>query len=381
MNHFKKAAFLSLFYFFHFGTLGIFIPFVALYLKTSGFSGSEIGIFITIVSVVKFLFTNKWTKIYNSISYKKLFLITAIIVSNSSVILLIFSNYLAVFLSFVIYSVARVGILPVIDHISNEFSRQSGIEYGKIRLFGSIGFIVFTTLTGLLVDYFDINVFIIMSVLTGLLSAISISFVHLFDIDDDKKNNLNKKLSFDFKLILFASLIYFIPLTFFHNFMNIKVQYLNSSQTTAGIIWSVGICAEILLMFFSRKLFEKIQPYNLLIISMLLGSIRSFVIGYTHSPYVLLVINLLHGFAFGTFHLSIIRYIKDSIPDFIRLKAQSYYATFIYGLGAILGSIISGYLYDIMGVENMFITGGFFALSSGLILLLYRNKIMVKYTA
>lgn len=379
MSHTKQAAFLSLFYFFHFGTLGIFVPFVALYLKHNGFSGKDIGIFITVISIIKFLLTNNWTKIYNKIQSKTVFVITAIIISNFSVILLLSKSYFLTFLTFVIYAITRVGILPVMDHITNEFSRKSRIEYGKIRMFGSIGFICFTTLTGLLVDYFKVNVFIIMTVLTGLFSALTISFIKLESIEKKWNiKNYNSKVGIDFKIILIASIMHYISLTFFHNFLNIKVEFLNESQTIAGTIWSIGIFMEILLMFFSNKLFKSISPINLLIISMILGGIRSFVIGYTTSSAILLLINILHGFAFGTFHLSIIRYIKDYISVAYRLKAQSLYSSLIYGLGAILGSILSGYLYDITGVNHMFIIGSLFSFLATTILLLYRKKFLLK---
>ncbi|MBZ4672098.1 MFS transporter [Deferribacterales bacterium Es71-Z0220] len=379
MSHTKKAAFLSFFYFFHFGTLGIFIPFVALYLKHNGFSGKDIGLFITVISIIKFLLTNTWTKTYNKIKSKTVFVITAILVSNVSVILLLSKNYLLTFLTFIIYAVTRVGILPVMDHISNEFSRESGIEYGKIRMYGSIGFICFTTFTGLLVDYFSINVFITMTILTGFLSAITILFIKLENIERAKYKQDSNKLSFDFKIILIASILHYISLTFFHNFLNIKVEYLNESQTIAGTIWSIGIFAEILLMFFSNKLFKKISPFTLLIFSMFLGGVRSLVIGYAESAMVLLFINTIHGFAFGTFHLSIIRYIKDYIAAESRLKAQSFYSSLIYGLGAIFGSILSGYLFDFVGVNHMFMIGSIFSFFATIILLLYRKKFLLKY--
>jgi PPP family 3-phenylpropionic acid transporter len=379
VSHTKKAAFLSFFYFFHFGTLGIFIPFVALYLKHNGFSGKDIGLFITVISIIKFLLTNTWTKTYNKIKSKTVFVITAILVSNVSVILLLSKNYLLTFLTFIIYAVTRVGILPVMDHISNEFSRESGIEYGKIRMYGSIGFICFTTFTGLLVDYFSINVFITMTILTGFLSAITILFIKLENIERAKYKQDSNKLSFDFKIILIASILHYISLTFFHNFLNIKVEYLNESQTIAGTIWSIGIFAEILLMFFSNKLFKKISPFTLLIFSMFLGGVRSLVIGYAESAMVLLFINTIHGFAFGTFHLSIIRYIKDYIAAESRLKAQSFYSSLIYGLGAIFGSILSGYLFDFVGVNHMFMIGSIFSFFATIILLLYRKKFLLKY--
>ncbi|UOD34124.1 MFS transporter [Deferribacteraceae bacterium V6Fe1] len=379
MSHTKKAAFLSFFYFFHFGTLGIFIPFVALYLKHNGFSGKDIGLFITVISIIKFLLTNIWTKTYNKINSKTVFVILAILISNVSVILLLSKNYFLTFLTFVIYSIARVGILPVMDHITNEFSRESGIEYGKIRMFGSVGFICFTTLTGFLVDYFSVNVFITMTILTGLLSALTILSIEPESIEKNEHINVNNKLGIDFKIILTASILHYISLTFFHNFLNIKVEYLNESQTIAGAIWSIGIITEILLMFFSNKLFKTISPITLLIVSMFLGGLRSFVIGYAKFAAILLLINILHGFAFGTFHLSIIRYIKDYIAADCRLKAQSFYSSLIYGLGAIFGSILSGYLFDLVGVNHMFMIGSIFSFSAAVILLLYRKKFLLKY--
>lgn len=378
MKYKKQAAILSLFYFFHFGTLGIFLPFIPIYLKYSNFNGKEIGLFLAIIPIIKFFFTNLWVNFFNNLKYKNIFFTAAVIVSNFSVILLIKGGYLFTALCFIIYSATRVGVLPVVDHIVNEFSRTSNIEYGRLRLSGSVGFIFFTALSGWLVDNVSLNSLLLFHMLAGALAAISGKFINFHTSIQFRKKFAKIKLSSNFKIVIFVCILHNISMIGFYNFFNIKISTLGSGQTLAGIIWSIGIVAEIFLMFYSRSLFKVFNPVNMLIFSIFTGGLRSIVIGVSGSSALLLSINVLHGFAFGTFHLSILRYIREYLEDETRLKAQSIYSAYTYGFATISGSIISGYLYDKFGVNNMFISLSFFNFAAIATLLLYRNKFLIK---
>lgn len=378
MDYKKQAAILSLFYFFHFGTLGIFLPFIPLYLKHSHFSGKEIGLFLSIIPIVKFLFTNRWVNFFNNLRHKNIFFITALIISNFSVILLMKSDYIFTALSFIIYALARVGVLPIIDHISNEFSKISNIEYGTLRLAGSVGFIFFTTISGWLIDNISLNFLLIAHMISGFFAAIFAKFIDFQNIKKFKKSFINIKLGLDFKIILFVCILHNISMIGFYNFFNIKISMLGKGQTLAGVIWSIGIVAEICFMFFSKNLFKVATPINILIISIFSGGLRSIVIGLSNSPILLLFINVLHGLAFGTFHLSILKYIRENLTDELRLKAQSLYSAYVYGFATITGSIVSGYLFDIFGIDKMFLILSFFNFVGIATLLLYRNRFLIK---
>ena len=371
----KNAAILSIFYFFHFGSLGVFVPFSALYLKYAGFDGVKIGILLSVIPLTKFLFTDLWTKSYSKRLNKKMFVVINLLVSNLVLFALLIPSFTTVFITFFIYAVTRVGVLPVIDNITNEFSLISKNEYGRIRLFGSLGFIVFTTMMGIMAAEISLNSFIFLGVLVGVLGAISIIPTDLIKNGVRETLNISSlKLSSEFKIIIISAIFTYINLTFFHNFFNVKFDISSISQIYAGVAWSVGILAEIVLMYYAKDIFRKFNFFELLLLANVSGIIRSAVICFSASALVLISINVLHGLAFGGFHLAIIKYIQSSVDIDRRLKAQSAYAAYIYGFSTISGSIISGFLYDVLNLNLMFLSGIIFPLVSILILLLSQKK-------
>lgn len=376
----KNAAILSIFYFFHFGSLGVFIPFSALYLKYAGFDGTKIGILLSVIPLTKFLFTDLWTKTYGKRLNKKMFVVVNLLISNLILFMLLTPSFIMVFITFFIYAITRVGVLPVIDNITNEFSLKSNREYGRIRLFGSIGFIVFTTIMGILAKNISINSFIFLGIFVGVLGAISIIPTDLIKNGSKEISKISSiKLSSDFKIIMISAIFTYVNLTFFHNFFNVKFDIAGISQIYAGVAWSVGILAEIALMYYAKNIFSKFGFFELLILANVAGIVRSAVICFSSTASVLISINILHGLAFGGFHLAIIKYIQSSIEIDVKLKAQSVYAAYIYGFSTILGSVISGFLYDILNLNLMFLSGIFFPLVSILILLLFKKNFLVKY--
>ncbi|WP_303701931.1 MFS transporter, partial [Flexistipes sinusarabici] len=207
-------------------------------------------------------------------------------------------------------------------------------------------------------------------------SAVPLFFLRLgvgFGKDDRKKGSEAFPVFFYF--ILVAVTFYFASFKFFGSFFNIKIDETGYSQFHAGAIWGFGILCEVFVMFYAGSIFRKYKAVNVLILSMFLGAVRLFVVAFSVNLVILYAINLLHGFAFGAYHLSVLRLIQLKLPEKIRLKAQSRYSEMSFGLGAIIGSVMSGIIYDIAGVNAIFTMGGLLAVFSSIIVFLGGKKL------
>jgi len=366
-----QAVFFSLFYFLNFASLGVFMPYLALFFKKNGFSGFQIGLILALVPLCKFVFTSKWTKLFGSSSMPRLFAASSVFLANIALyFLVLFPTFFTAALIVIVFSVLRVGLLPAVDHCSMEFFKKSGIEYGKMRMFGSIGFIASTVIMGKIVDILGVDSIVVAASVLGCLSAVPLIFLQLSNGFGKKHRKKGTEVfpTF-FYFILVAVIFYFVSFSFFGNFFNIKIDETGFSQFHAGAIWGFGILCEVFVMYYAGNIFHRYKAVNVLIVSMFLGGVRLFVVAFTGDLVVLYLINLLHGFAFGGYHLAVLRLIQQKLPENLRLKAQSKYSEMSFGLGAILGSVFSGTIYDIFGVNWIFIIGGFLAVISAFIVL------------
>lgn len=372
-NKGRSLAFaLSFFYFCHYATLGIIFPFAGYYFKESGFTGTEIGFYLAIFPIAKFSITNTWTNFFSKVKNKHLFIAACILLSSTSLTPLIFTNNrLVVAILLVLFAFSRAGIIPVMDSIA--ISMDHKIPYGRLRLFGSIGFIITSITAGYMLDTFGIQAFIWTFMTAGLLSVIP-SFLMDFTVDALKPTEKKDRKLTPELIVFFTGLtLYLTSNAFLSNFFNIKVSQAGYSQSWAGYMWSIGVLAEIFFMYNQERILKIFNVKTLISISMVLGGVRYLVTGYTDSLLLLCVFSSFHGFAYGTFHIGVMRYIR-SLPDKLKLKAQSMYSGVGYGLGSIAGSAVSGIIYDIGGLKSVFITAFIICVMAAFVIFLFTGR-------
>ncbi|PLX71538.1 MAG: hypothetical protein C0602_00955 [Denitrovibrio sp.] len=370
----RSAAFaLSFFYFCHYATLGIIFPFAGYFFKESGFTGTEIGFYLAIFPIAKFTITNHWTNLFARAKNKHLFIAICILISSTSLVPLAFTNNrLMVGILLVLFAFSRAGIIPVMDSIA--ISMDEKIPYGRLRLFGSIGFIITSITAGYMMDTFGIYAFIWTFMTAGLLSILP-SLMMDFSVEALKPTaRADRKLTPELVVFFTGLTIYLASMAFLSNFFNIKVAEAGFSQSWAGYMWAIGVVSEIFFLYNQEKVLKIFSVKTLITVSMLLGGIRYLVTGYTDSLVVLCVFSAFHGFAYGTFHTGVMRYIRLYVPDRIKLKAQSMYSGVGFGLGSIAGSAVSGIIYDIGGLQSVFTTAFTICVFAAAVIYLFTGK-------
>lgn len=370
----KRAAYaISAFYFLHYATLGIIFPFAGYFFRERGFSGTEIGLFLAIFPLAKFTITNHWTQAFSRARSKHLFIAVCIFCSSVSLVPLAFTgNRIITGLMLVFFAFSRAGVIPVMDSIA--ISMDGRIPYGRLRLFGSIGFIVTSITAGVMMDTFGLNAFIWTFMGAGLLSITASLFVD-FSVDALKPTHKSdRKLTPELVVFFSALTVYLTSFAFLSNFFNIKVAEAGFSQSQAGYMWTIGVVSEIFFLYNQEKVLKIFSVKTLIALSMALGGVRYLVTGYTDSLFLLAFFSAFHGFAYGTFHIGVMRYIRTCVPDRIKLKAQSMYSGVSYGLGSIAGSAISGIIYDMNGLRSVFTAAFLFCAVSAVIIFFFTGR-------
>ncbi|MCD8553980.1 MFS transporter [Seleniivibrio sp.] len=361
---------LAAYYFLHYSTLGIIYPYFGFYFKQMGYTGTEIGIFLSILPVVSFTCTSLWADIFTRVKRRRLFMVTGILVSSFALVPIYFIHskpLTAVLLA--VFAFARTGILPVIDSFASSLNDR--MPYGRVRIYGSAGFILTSTATGFFFDSFGAGAFILLYTFFSLLSVFP---ALLADYDTSlfkPRERSEKRLSPELKIFFAGVTIYLSSYAFLSNFFNIKVAEAGFGQTYAGYMWTVGVLAEMFFMYNQERVLKVMRVEYIMIISMLLGGVRYFATAMTDSLFLLFIFSAFHGFAYGTFHISIMKFFRTKLPEGLRLKAQTIYSGVGYGLGTVIGSFISGMVYDHMGLKPVFFTAFFFCIAGASVIYWY----------
>ncbi len=370
---------LSSFYFFFFAALGIFVPYWPLYLKSLDFTAIEIGELMAIVMGSKILapYLLGWLSDYLQ---KRLIIIQVSLLFTVAAFagVLTYQSYWWFVVVMTVFGFFWNASLPLfealtLDHFSGNTSR-----YSHIRLWGSIGFIISVAALPLVIDEGGISLLplLMLSLLiaNGLSSLLVKDKVEKITEEGDKKIFEILKQPIVIGLLL-ACALQSLSHGAYYTFFSIYLEDHGYSRSTTGLMWALGVFAEVILFMVMHRLFSRFGTTRLFALALLLTSFRWVILAFWVDSFSLLLFTqLLHAASFGLFHATAISLTHQLFPGKLHARGQALYAGISFGLGGALGNLLSGYTWDSMGSTWTFLASAFVALLGAIIAAKYVTK-------
>ena len=347
---------LATFYFFYFSIVGVYIIFMPKVLAISGYSASDIGIVFAAAPMVRFLLPFAFIKglRLNLRSFN-----TALVLMVLSSIAFYFSldNFYKLLISNIGLGAGMSIILPYVEVIS--LASIGKEKYGKIRLFGSVGFVLVALV---LVKFLNSATVAIsfLTTLTFLTAVFAFVIARKSHKPQEKQEEINNDINLleDWKLWLALTLMQ-VSFGSFYNFFTIYETDYGVSLNMTIYLWSFGVLAEILMLFFQGKLLKG----NLLLLlqfTMSATVLRWFLLFLFPQNLTLLFFSqALHALSFALFHTTAISYLFHMYKH--KSLAQQFFSGITYGLGGFSGALIAGYIYEFYP-KYLFLSSAFIAL-------------------
>lgn len=353
------------FYFFYYAIVGTFMPYWNLYLEDQGFSYAEIGFLASLAIITRFFAPFIWGWIADK-SGKRMLLVRIATWVEAAIWLLIFiipNHFQSVALLMLIFSFFQNAILAQFEGVTAFWLGQQRAElYGKVRQWGSIGFIVAVFGIGALLDVIHIRQLPILLLCIALLA-----FLWSFSIKEPEnaptaQQTLQSIWPVFKQPVVRAFFIIELILLFSHApFYSFYSNYLKSNGFNTSVIgglWSVGVLAEIVMFATAQFFFKRWSWRSLVSVCLILTALRWGLVGVFHQSITIQVIaQTIHAFSFGLFHLIAMRVIFQYFSPQQQGRAQALYST-MWGIGVALGSILAGQYWQILGGELIFILAG-----------------------
>ena len=363
---------LSIFYFFYFSIVGVYIIFMPKVLAMSGYSPSEIGTIFAAGPMVRFLLPFAFIKGLK-LDLKTFNIALVIMIISSISFYFSLDNFYKLLLANLGIGAGMSLVLPYIEVIS--LSSIGKEKYGKIRLFGSVGFILVALV---LVKYLStatvaLSFLVTLSLLTTIVAFIIAHKVHKIE---DKKEEIENDISLlaDWKLWLALTLMQ-VSFGAFYNFFTIYETDYGVSLDTTIYLWTFGVIAEIVMLYFQGKLLRG----NLLFIlqfTILASVFRWFLIFlFPQNLIVLFFAQSLHALSFALFHTAAISYLFSLYKH--KSLSQQFFSGITYGLGGFSGALLAGYIYDAYP-KYLFLSSAFIALLAFFFLYLWKQNKQIK---
>jgi PPP family 3-phenylpropionic acid transporter len=239
-------------------------------------------------------------------------------------------------------------IMPLGESLTMLAARDGALDYGRVRLWGSISFVVLAVAAGrVLVDQPAGTIFWMV------LAAIALTALscHLLpDIRPERASSAALSLiqplrDRSFALFLAAAALIQGSHAVYYAFGTLHWRAAGYPEDVIGALWAEGVVAEIILFIVGGRMLRRIGPARLLALGGFAGALRWLVLGLTDALPALVCVQTLHAFTFGAAHLGAIHFIARAVPSALSATAQSLYSALVMGLGLGLMLLASGPLY------------------------------------
>lgn len=368
---------LSFFYIAVFMLVGITMPYWPIWLASRGLDLSEIGIILALPVWLRIVVNPVVTSAVDRIGRRKLSLIVLSGLSLLSYQLYFFADdFWSIAMVAILVGMSQTSILPIGDNITLIIARYSRVNYGTVRVWGSVSFIFASVMVGWMLTGSSAQ-----TILIAIVAVLALEFVACCTLPDIRppksKNPSHSALALmrqpTFLIFTSAVGLSLASHGVLYGFATLHWQSLGIDDFSIGVYWALSVIAEIILFALARKVNMRIGAPQLMIIGIFCGGVRWLFMGFTTSYELFFILQLLHAGSFGATHLGTMAFLSRAIPVNLSARAQGLFSAIAGGAIMGLGLSVSGYLYEILAQQAYYAMAAISAVSLILALILSRR--------
>lgn len=372
---------LSSSYFFYFAVAGLFVPYLGLFLDGKHFNSREIGEIFAIVTTTKIFGPSLWAMLADKTGQQlSIIRLGALLSCLSFLVLAWLDGYWLVTFFLSLLTLFWSAILPQMEVMTQNSIRRSAKIYARIRLWGSIGFIVLAVASGEIIATFSGQAFVYLGTLVLLLlwfTTLCLKQPIIKNSATVKQSSLVSKL-FTLRFLLFFLSGVFLQISFapFYGFFALYLRDFAYPAYVAGLLIGLGVVAEIFIFINVGTIFKHFDIKLVLAFSIFVTAIRWFLMAkYPENLYILAFSQLLHAAGFGLFHSASILFLQQHFDVNQQSRAQAIYIGGVYGIGGAIGAFAAGFFWlDGRGAEHTFVLAAAAAFIGAFIVLFMPNN-------
>jgi len=378
---------LSSSYFFYFAILGLISPYLSVFLDSKGFTSLELGEIFAILTATKIIAPSLWAILADKTGQQlRIIRLGAVLALLNFMLLFWLDSYWSISLCLALFSLFWTAILPQLEVLTLNSVRRSNKIYARIRLWGSLGFIVLAIFAGQVMAFYDqknlssvtntpfTNAFVLMGggvLFLLLLSTLSLKPRHVIATTTTQVSSIKDKLlEFRFLIFFIAGILLQISFGPYYGFFALFLRDLEYPGFAVGLLISLGVVAEIVVFIFASHFFKHFSLKSLLIFSLAITAVRWLVVGmYGDSVWLLALTQLIHAASFALFHSASMVFISNHFSTCQQSRGQAIYLGGVYGVGGAIGAYLAGALWlDGVGATSAFVTASVTALLASVLM-------------
>ena len=354
------------FFFLYFAYVGLVSPYASLFFLDRGFSVIEIAVLMSMLQITRIIgpFSWGWLSDYlsNRIGIIRFCACLAALVFTTIYFL---HSYLGFFIWMFVLHTILSSLMPLGESATvhalfkdNSFDKR----YGRLRLWGSIGFIAMVLFAGELFQRKGIELYPLVGTFVLITLALVTFLLH------EPKMQRRKMVKGELLIVLFnPDVRWFLLSGFFmqfahaalYVFYSLYLANLGYDKLQIGLFWALGVSAEVLFFYFQSKVLSRVDPEVVLQASFGIGVIRFVLMAFLPFTSILIIAQLLHAGTFAAHHSAATKLLQRWFTGPLQARGQALMATVSYGFGGTLGGLFAGWIWEASQPRDVFIVSAF----------------------
>lgn len=366
------------FYFFYFAFVGMFAPYWSLYLQSLRFDAIEIATLMALQPVMRMTAPALWGWLADHTGRRR-----AVVVAAAGLSVLFYAgvfltqSFWGLFVVLLLMNFFWSASMPLVEAATFSYLGRNTSHYGRLRSWGSIGFIVSVVGLGYAFDHIAIGWLL----WAGLVCELGILFfarripeTTVLPHHTDQLPILRIVLRPHVLALLAASFLMAVAHAPYYTFFSIHLVEHAYSKTAVGLLWALGVVCEIAVFFLMPRLAQRYSHARLLQAGLAAAVLRFLLIGWwVDSVPVMLFAQVLHALTFGAFHAAAVALVHACFRGRHQSRGQALYSSLSYGAGGMLGTLASGPVWHHWGASVLYSCSACVALL-GLLIVLWHNR-------
>ncbi len=345
-------------YFTYFAAIGVFQPYWPIALAAQGFLPQRIGVLMAAVNAMRIIAPLAQERFGRWVGNRVLGVaLTALMAALVVPGLAVSHQFVSELLGMMFFSLCLNGLMPLYDAIAVDLLQGDGHRYGRVRLWGSLGFIVGSAVVGALLARSGTVVVAVM--LGGFLLATALA---CWGLPASATPSAPVRLDFaaqgwprsSGRWLLVVCFLQLASFGGYYSFYSLYLQRFGFTEQSIGLYWSLGVIAEIAVFYAGGWLVRSWSLTALLQVA-LAGTVVRWVLiaGWPDSAWVLGCAQLLHLFGFGLFH-TVCVLLAPRLLAVDSARALAYVSSIGWGAGGVAGSLLAGRVWAVWGPQAVF---------------------------
>lgn len=340
-------------YFFYFAFVGAFAPYFTLYLQDIGFTAWEMGVLMSMPQVMRLLAPNLWGWLADRSGRRAAIVQLAAGFSVLGFAAFFFTrNFAPMLVAMALVWFFWSAALPLVEAMTLDCLVGQTDRYGRVRVWGSVGFIVSVLGIGILLDHLPIAALLwacLVILACLLLSALTLTETKVgVGRTAEPLGEIVRRP--EVKALLAACFFMSVAHGPLYVFLSIHLVDHGYDKTAIGFYWSLGVVAEILVFLWMPRLICHLSLRAILLASFFLAVVRFVMIGWlADSAILLFVAQVLHGATFGAYHAAAVAALTQWFGTHQQARMQGIYGSISFGAGGMVGGLLSGEAWGSIG--------------------------------